>query len=54
MFTNHVVPYLSKFTDSVLVSKILRVFGIGESKMEDLVCDLLDNENPTVAPYAKI
>ena len=53
MFTNHVVPYLSKFTDSVLVSKILRVFGIGESKMEDLVCDLLDNENPTVAPYAK-
>lgn len=53
MFINHVVPYLSKFTDGIIVSKILRVFGIGESKMEDLVSDLLDNENPTVAPYAK-
>lgn len=53
MFINHVVPYLSKFTDGIIVSKILRVFGVGESKMEDLVSDLLDNENPTVAPYAK-
>lgn len=53
MFINHVVPYLSKFADGILVSKIIRVFGIGESKMEELVSDLLDNENPTVAPYAK-
>lgn len=53
MFRKYVVPYLSKFTNSVLVSKILRVYGIGESKMEDLVCDLLDSKNPTVAPYAK-
>ncbi len=53
MFKNHVDPYLSKFTDGIIVSKVLRIFGLGESKMEDLVSDLLDNENPTVAPYAK-
>ena len=53
MFKNHVVPYLSKFTNGIIVSKTLRIFGLGESKMEDLVSDLLDNKNPTVAPYAK-
>lgn len=54
MFNNHVVPYLEKYIDSVLVSKVLRVFGIGEAYMEELVRDLIkEGKNPTVAPYAK-
>jgi len=54
MFDNYVVPYLKEFTDSVLVSKVLRTFGIGESRMAEIVNDLIVNQtNPTVAPYAK-
>lgn len=54
MFNNHVVPYLIEKTDTVLVSKILRVFGVGEALMEELVSDLIENQtNPTIAPYAK-
>lgn len=54
MFENHVVPYLSKFSDGVLVSKVLRVVGLGESAMAEKVQDIMDNQsNPTIAPYAK-
>lgn len=54
MFLNHVVPYLGKFTDSILVSKVLRTFGIGEGFMAEQVGDIIQNNtNPTVAPYAK-
>ncbi len=54
MFENSVVPYLQKFSDGVLVSKVLRVVGLGESAMAERVHDIIDNStNPTVAPYAK-
>jgi len=54
MFEKQVVPYLSHFQDGVLVSRVLRVLGLGESLMEDMVKDLMDEQtNPTIAPYAK-
>ena len=54
MFEESVVPYLQKFIDGKLVSRILRFAGIGESAMAEVVSDLIDNGiNPTVAPYAK-
>lgn len=53
MFKESVVPYLKTLSDDVFVSKVLRVFGIGESNAADRISNLLDNENPTVAPYAK-
>ncbi len=53
MFTQQVIPYLRKFTHSVIKSHTVRTFGIGESAMSEKVADLLENENPTVAPYAK-
>lgn len=54
MFDNYVVPYIKKYTDGVLVSKVLRLFGIGESRMAELVQDLIEKQtNPTIAPYAK-
>lgn len=36
-----------------IVSKTLRIVGLGESMVEERVRFLLDSENPTVAPYAK-
>jgi nicotinamide-nucleotide amidase len=54
MFENSVIPYLSQFQEGILVSKVLRICGIGESKMEDMLRDLISNQNnPTIAPYAK-
>ena len=53
MFSESVKPFLSKYTGGVIVSHTIRTFGIGESAMAELAAELLDSENPTVAPYAK-
>lgn len=53
MFENEVKPYLSVKTGGIIYSRQVRTFGIGESDMAARVADLLDGENPTVAPYAK-
>ena len=53
MFRNSAIPYLMQFSDKIIVSHNIRTFGIGESAMAEKVRDLLDGENPTVAPYAK-
>lgn len=38
----------------LLLSRILKVYGMGESTVEGLVSDLVESENPTLAPYAKL
>ncbi len=54
MFKERVIPYLRKFSDEVLLSKVLRISGIGESEMEEKVRHIIESQNnPTVAPYAK-
>ncbi|MGL4875536.1 MAG: competence/damage-inducible protein A [Clostridium sp.] len=54
MFDNYVKPYLEKLTGNTIISEVVRVYGIGESSLENMVQDLIDNgTNPTVAPYAK-
>ena len=53
MYRESVEPYLKKFTNEIILSKNIRTFGIGESAMSELVEDLLEGSNPTVAPYAK-
>lgn len=54
MFEDYVVPFIKRYTDGVIVSKVIRTFGIGESHMAEKVSDLIENmKNPTVAPYAK-
>lgn len=53
MFEESVVPYLRKFSEHIILSKNVRTFGIGESAMSERVSHLLDNANPSVAPYAK-
>ena len=42
-------------TDSIICSRTLRLFGIGESRVEHLIADLIrESKNPTIAPYAKL
>ena len=54
MFEETVKPYLQKKSNSVLVSKMIKILGIGESAVAEEVKDLMDAQtNPTIAPYAK-
>lgn len=54
MYYESVKPYLESKSDSVLISKTLRIIGIGESTVDEMLSDLMKNsKNPTVAPYAK-
>ncbi|MDE5951188.1 MAG: competence/damage-inducible protein A [Acetatifactor sp.] len=54
MFENHVMPYLMKLEPGIISSQTVKVCGIGESKVETLLKDLIDGqENPTLATYAK-
>ena len=54
MFTHRAVPYLRKLSDGVIVSRTLKLFGIGESSMEAQLRDEMNSmTNPTLAPYAK-
>ncbi len=54
MFDETVLPYFAAKSEYRLESRFLRIFGIGESAMEDMLIDLIDAQtNPTIAPYAK-
>lgn len=54
MFEESVVPYLMKLTSQVICSQTVKICGVGESKVETIVKDLIDAQtNPTIATYAK-
>ena len=54
MFNNKLKPYLENKCDSVITSKFVKVFGVGESQAEFELKELIDKQtNPTIAPYAK-
>lgn len=53
MFSKSAKPFLAELSDSVMLSKEIRVFGIGESSCEEKIKDLTECKNPTLAPYAK-
>ena len=53
MFLESVRPYLLKKSNCILYSKTLKIFGIGESRVGELLAGLMESENPTVAPYAE-
>jgi len=55
MFTNYAAPFLREKSDDILVSRTLKIIGLGESKVEDMLDDLISAQtNPTIAPYAKV
>lgn len=54
MFEKDIVPYIQKFVPGIIFSQTVKICGIGESKVETMVQDLIENQtNPTIAPYAK-
>lgn len=54
MFLNDIIPYLKGIEPNILYSSMVKICGIGESKAETMIEDLIDNQtNPTIAPYAK-
>lgn len=54
MFENHIYPYLQKKQSKLLLSRMVKICGIGESKAETEILDLIEGQtNPTIAPYAK-
>ncbi|MBE0068078.1 competence/damage-inducible protein A [Thermoanaerobacterium thermosaccharolyticum] len=50
MFNNYVYPFLKSLSNDIIVSRVIKIFGIGESKVETMVSDMLLSKNPTVAP----
>jgi len=53
MLHEYVVPYLSQFQNAVISSHSVHVFGRGEGAVAQMLDDLMQNSNPTAAPYAK-
>lgn len=54
MWTETAVPWLHQndWCRSILVSRLLRFWGISESALAEKVAPFFDLQNPTVAPYA--
>ena len=53
MFDASVMPYLKARNHSEFYSRVVRIFGMGESAVETSLKDLMDSQsNPTIAPYA--
>ena len=54
MFENDIAPYLNRLQPEGIYSRMIKVCGIGESRAETEVQDLMEAQsNPTLAPYAK-
>jgi len=53
MWEQEVIPRLTPYTGGLIFTRILRVSGLGESAVEERLDELLHNNNPTIATYAK-
>ena len=54
MFERDIAPFLNSLQPEGIYSKMVKICGIGESKAETMIADLMDEQsNPTIAPYAK-
>ena len=54
MLRRHAVPYLRGLSSEVILSHDIMTFGLGESPMEELLRDKMQQmENPSLATYAK-
>lgn len=53
MWEEQVIPRLSTYTGGLIFTRILRVYGVGESAVEEQLGTLIHSTNPTLATYAK-
>lgn len=51
MFEKQLAPWLARRSGAYIESRFLRVFGIGESDLENRLRDLFHTDNPTLALY---
>ena len=52
MLDNYAVPYLKKSQEYTIVSHNVHIYGRGEAPVAQMMDDLMDSKNPTLAPYA--
>ena len=53
MTKRDIIPFLSDYTDTRLISKTVKFFGVGESRVAEILGERTDSTDPTVALYAK-
>lgn len=54
MFNNDIYPYLHKKQPETIVSEMVKICNVGESRAETMISDLIEKQsNPTIATYAK-
>lgn len=54
MFKEQVFPYLHRLQPEIICSKMVKLCGVGESRVETEILDLIEGQsNPTIATYAK-
>ena len=54
MFTEQVEPWLTARSGRVLVSRYIRIFGMGEAEVDHRLRDLMEGANPTLSPYCAV
>ncbi len=55
LFREQVTPYLRALRPEYILSRMVKICGVGESGVEEMLIDLIDSQtNPTIATYAKI
>ena len=53
MFLTSIYPYLEKLSPGTILSRMVKICGVGESEAETIAKDLIEGQtNPTVATYA--
>lgn len=54
LFTEQIMPYLREKQPEVIYSKMVKLVGVGESRVAEQIQDLIEKQtNPTLAVYAK-
>lgn len=54
MFTQRAIPFLSNLINDTIHSKSLKIIGLGEAEVEQILQkQMINAKNPSIAPYAK-
>ncbi len=51
MWQNEVAPKLQQRAGAIILSRTIKTFGLGESRVDELLAHLLSSSNPTLATY---
>jgi competence/damage-inducible protein CinA-like protein len=53
MWEQEVIPRFAPYTGGLIFTRLLRVWGLGESAVEERLDSVIHSNNPTIATYAK-